>query len=69
MLSQPKQILLVDDHEDMCEMMTLFLGFSDYQVHAAQTMAEGWQLAQSRAFDLCLLDSRLPDGRGYELCR
>ncbi len=64
-----KQILLVDDHQDTCEMMTFLLGFSNYKVWSAQTMAEGWRLARDRFFDLCLLDSRLPDGSGYELCR
>lgn len=26
-------------------------------------------MAQSNHFDLCLLDSQLPDGSGYDLCR
>lgn len=64
-----RQILLVDDNYDTCEMMTLFLGLSDFKVRYAQTMAEGWRMAQSKSFDLCLLDSQLPDGSGYDLCR
>lgn len=64
-----KQILLVDDHQDTCEMMTRFLGLANYQVRSAQTMAEGWRMARDKYFDLCLLDSRLPNGSGYELCR
>lgn len=63
------QILLVDDNKDICEMMTLLLGLADFKVSFAQTMAEGWRLAQSNSFDLCLLDSQLPDGSGYDLCR
>ncbi len=71
MLVQQKQILLVDADRDTCEMMTLFLGLShyNYKVRFAQTMAAGWRMARDRYFDLCLLDSRLPDGSGYELCR
>lgn len=64
-----RQILLVDDSYDTCEMMALFLGLSDFKVRFAQTIAEGWRMVQDNNFDLCLLDSRMPDGNGYELCR
>ncbi len=69
MASSQRRVLLVDYNYDTCEMMTLFLGLSDFKVSFAQTMAEGWRLAQSKSFDLCLLDSRLPDGSSYDLCR
>ena len=64
-----RQILLVDDNNDTCEMMKEWFSPTAYQVTSAQSMAEGWKLAQSNYFDLCLLDSRLPDGSGYELCQ
>ena len=32
-------------------------------------MDEALRLATSRAFDLYVLDKRLPDGSGFELCR
>ena len=64
-----RQILFVDDNHDTCEMMMLWFNPTNYFVTAARTMAEGWKLAQSRSFDLCLLDSTLPDGSGYELCQ
>ncbi len=64
-----RQLLLVDDNQDMCELMTIWFNPKDYSVTFAQTMAEGWKLAQSKGFDLCLLDSNLPDGSGYELCQ
>ena len=64
-----RQILFVDDNHDTCEMMMLWFNPANYFVTAARTMAEGWKLAQSRSFDLCLLDSTLPDGSGYELCQ
>ncbi len=64
-----RQILLVDDDEITCEMMKQWFNPENYLVTSAQSMAEGWKLAQSTYFDLCLLDSRLPDGTGYELCQ
>jgi CheY-like chemotaxis protein len=62
------QILYVDDHEDSSEMLKLVLSESDYEVHTARTMEEAIQLAQRREFDLYVLDKRLPDGSGLELC-
>ncbi len=63
-----RQILLVDDNHDACEMMKEWFSPA-YMITSAQSMAEGWELARSKSFDLCLLDSRLPDGSGYELCQ
>jgi CheY-like chemotaxis protein len=61
-------ILYVDDHEDSSEMLKLVLSESDYEVHTARTMEEAIKLAQTHKFDLYVLDKRLPDGSGLELC-
>ena len=36
---------------------------------SAQTIATALELVQQQAFDLFLLDSRLPDGSGIDLCK
>jgi two-component system response regulator RegX3 len=61
-------ILYVDDHEDSSAMFRLLLSDSDYEVHTARTVDEATQLARTREFDLYVLDKRLPDGSGMELC-
>lgn len=63
------RILYVDDHEDSAEMLKLVLSESDYEVHPAHAMGQAIQLARSHKFDLYLLDKRLPDGSGIDLCR
>ena len=63
------RILCVDDHEDSSAMLKILLTDSDYEVHVANTFAEALNLAVSRQFDLYVLDKRLPDGSGMELCR
>lgn len=69
-MSEPKcRILYVDDHEDSSEMLRLLLAPMNYVVHAARTIEEALQLAQSEMFDLYVLDKRLPDGSGIELCK
>jgi CheY-like chemotaxis protein len=58
----------VDDHEDTPEMLKLLLSQSDYEVHPAHSVEEALELARKYEFDLYVLDKRLPDGTGLELC-
>ncbi len=63
------RILCVDDHEDSSEMLKLVLSESDYEIHTARNMEEALNLARIHEFDLYVLDKRLPDGSGLELCQ
>jgi CheY-like chemotaxis protein len=65
--SKPR-ILFVDDHEDTRLMVTTWLGMLGYEVTATHSVGEGLKLAWSGGFDLYLLDSRLADGDGKDLC-
>ncbi|PYS71037.1 MAG: hypothetical protein DMF69_11710 [Acidobacteria bacterium] len=68
-MSDPKcRILCVDDHFDTSEMLQVLLSESDYAVQTAGTMEEACALAAKSTFDLYVLDKRLPDGTGMELC-
>lgn len=62
------RILYVDDHEDSAEMFRLLVSSPDFEVQTAQTIAEALERAKTSAFDLYVLDKRLPDGSGMELC-
>lgn len=62
------RILYVDDHEDSAEMFRLLLSSPVYEVEIATTVAEAVERAKSEAFDLYVLDKRLPDGSGTDLC-
>jgi DNA-binding response OmpR family regulator len=62
------RILCVEDDEDSCSMMKVLLGMWNYEVVLAQTAADAFRLVQSERFDLCLLDTSLPDESGFELC-
>ena len=63
------RILCVDDHEDTSEMLTLLLAQEDYEVVTAVTVEEALKRAKSEEFDLYVLDKRLPDGNGLDLCK
>jgi DNA-binding response OmpR family regulator len=62
------RILCVDYHEDTSEMLKLLLAQEDYEVVTAVTIEEALKLAVTSDFDLYVLDKRLPDGNGIELC-
>lgn len=63
------RVLYVDDHEDSAFMFQQLLALSDYEVTIAATMEQALRLAESEEFDLYVLDKRLPDGSGVDLCR
>ncbi len=61
-----KKILLVDDHDDMGELVTVSL--STYFVQQARSLQEARNLLQTSIYDLILIDVTLPDGSGFDLC-
>jgi CheY-like chemotaxis protein len=61
-------VLCVDDHHDTSEMLQMLLSEEDYQVHTAATMQEACAMAAKTRYDLYVLDKRLPDGTGVQLC-
>jgi DNA-binding response OmpR family regulator len=63
------RVLCVDDHIDTGVMLTYLLGNSNFEVETADTIEAALALAESRIFDLYILDKRFPDGTGIELCR
>ena len=63
------RILHVDDDPDVRLLMAGSLQEFGYAVLTAGTVNEALQLAKVTPFDLCILDVRLPDGTGIELCQ
>jgi CheY-like chemotaxis protein len=63
------RILHVDDDPDVRLLMAGSLQEFGYSVLTAGTVNEALQLAKETSFDLCILDVRLPDGTGIELCQ
>jgi DNA-binding response OmpR family regulator len=62
-------VLHVDDDPDIRLLMAGSLSEFGYTVVTAGTVAEAIQLAKEIPFSLCILDVRLPDGTGIELCQ
>lgn len=62
-------ILHVDDDPDIRLLIAGSLQEFGYVVVTAGTVAEALQLSHEFRFDLFILDVRLPDGTGIELCQ
>jgi DNA-binding response OmpR family regulator len=63
-----RRILCADDHDDTRSMLTALLGQKGYEVISTGRAGEALELARRERFDLYILDVRLPDGSGLELC-
>lgn len=63
------RVLCVDDDEDSRVMLTTLLKLALIDAKAVGTGVQALSLVQAEPFDLYMLDSRLPDVDGFELCR
>ena len=63
------RVLHVDDNQDTRLLMAAVLGDAQYGVMTAGTISEALELAREIEFDLFILDVRLGDGTGIELCQ
>ncbi|MBP7793614.1 MAG: sigma-54-dependent Fis family transcriptional regulator, partial [Acinetobacter sp.] len=67
MLDSAPLILLVDDEEDLCTLMSMTLSRMGMHTHVAHKVSEAKVLLSKNNYDACLTDFNLPDGNGVEL--
>jgi two-component system alkaline phosphatase synthesis response regulator PhoP len=63
----PAHILIVEDEQDVREIITTTLSTAGYQYHETGSGKAAVRLAESRDFDLILLDILLPEIDGFEV--
>jgi CheY-like chemotaxis protein len=61
-----KRVLLVEDHQDIIDLMTLELDILGYEVTLARDGFEAVKMATSEPFDVIILDILLPKLDGFE---
>jgi len=64
----PPLVLLIDDEPEHVEMYQLSLESAGFEVISAYTGGDGVSLARARQPDAIVLDLRLPDITGWEVC-
>lgn len=68
-MSDPKKILIVEDDLDLAEMLSAYFRVQGYSVTNASWGEDGIRLVEEDLPDIVVLDIRLPDIDGYEVCR
>jgi DNA-binding response OmpR family regulator len=63
------RILVVEDHADTSLLLKTYLGLMGYDVLVIETMAEALEQSHMGGVDAYVMDTRLPDGDGIDLCR
>lgn len=65
---QPK-ILIVDDDPAICQLISRFFSYNNYQIESAADVRTARQILQKLNPDLVILDVNLPDESGFSLCK
>lgn len=63
------QILIVEDDLDLAEMLNAYFRVQNYEVLTAAWGEEALKISREENLQLIMLDIRLPDIDGYEICR
>lgn len=64
-----RNILIIDDNQDLAQLLALHLKDLGFEVDLAFDGRQGWSQAQARSHDLIILDLMLPGLDGLEICR
>ncbi|HZU67248.1 MAG TPA: response regulator transcription factor [Ktedonobacteraceae bacterium] len=68
-MEERKRILIVEDEPQILDLLKRGLGYKGFDVLAAHDGHEALQLFQTTPPDLVILDIKLPDIDGYQVCR
>lgn len=64
-----QKILIIEDHTDLANILSLNLSGLDYKVTHADDGLKGLNYLENESFDLVVLDLMLPGMDGLEICR
>lgn len=68
-MADKQTLLVVEDDIDLAEMLNAYFRVQGYEVLTAAWGEDAVKMAQQSTPDIALLDIRLPDIDGYEVCR
>ena len=64
-----KKILIIDDDEELCELVSEYLGVEGFETEAVHEGDTGLSRAASGDYDMAILDVMLPKMNGFEVLR
>ncbi len=64
-----QKVLVIDDEENVCELISLYFGKAGYEVLCARDGAEGLEKARQERPDILILDLMLPGMDGLDVCK
>ncbi len=67
--AQPSRVLVIDDDQELCALMTEFLASHGYQVSTARDGVQGLETALSERPDVVILDVMMPRLDGFDVLR
>ncbi|HQU83053.1 MAG TPA: response regulator transcription factor [Pyrinomonadaceae bacterium] len=63
------RILIIDDDEDLCDLVSEFLSVEGFETQTANDGKSGLERALNEEFDLAILDVMLPKMNGFDVLR
>jgi DNA-binding response OmpR family regulator len=64
-----KSVLLIDDDEELCDLLTKFLGHEGFDIEAVNDAAVGLERAVAGKHSVVVLDVMLPQMNGFDVLR
>lgn len=63
------KVLIIDDDEELCELVSEYLGVEGFETEVVNDGASGLDAARSGKYDLAILDVMLPKMNGFEVLK
>lgn len=63
------KVLIIDDDEELCELVSEYLGVEGFDIEVVNDGASGLEAARSGKYDMAILDVMLPKMNGFEVLK
>lgn len=63
------KVLIIDDDEELCELVSEYLGVEGFETEVVNDGASGLDAARSGKYDMAILDVMLPKMNGFEVLK